>query len=130
MEQMLKVEFTANTMDKLSALPTYDNLVSTLNKIHLATDEMMSEIPLCALYLLALIAQERQMNEALAIVEKEISLNLEAQQEADEAERRAEKAEQELQMNKKLADEAEVWAQGLKNLRKSMELRYKQTSKN
>ena len=126
---MLKVEFTANTMDKLSALPTYDNLVSTLNKIHLATDEMMSEIPLCALYLLALIAQERQMNEALAIVEKEISLNLEAQQEADEAERRAEKAEQELQMNKKLADEAEVWAQGLKNLRKSMELRYKQTSK-
>lgn len=101
MEQMLKVEFTANTMDKLSALPTYDNLVSTLNKIHLATDEMMSEIPLCALYLLALIAQERQMNEALAIVEKEISLNLEAQQrarkaerEADEAERRAEKAEQ------------------------------------
>ncbi len=129
MEQMLKVEFTANTMDKLSALPTYDNLVSTLNKIHLATDEMMSEIPLCALYLLALIAQERQMNEALAIVEKEISLNLEAQQEADEAERRAEKAEQELQMNKKLADEAEVWAQGLKNLRKSMELRYKQTSK-
>lgn len=129
MEQMLKVKFTANTMDKLSALPTYDNLVSTLNKIHLATDEMMSEIPLCALYLLALIAQERQMNEALAIVEKEISLNLEAQQEADEAERRAEKAEQELQMNKKLADEAEVWAQGLKNLRKSMELRYKQTSK-
>ena len=126
---MLKVKFTANTMDKLSALPTYDNLVSTLNKIHLATDEMMSEIPLCALYLLALIAQERQMNEALAIVEKEISLNLEAQQEADEAERRAEKAEQELQMNKKLADEAEVWAQGLKNLRKSMELRYKQTSK-
>ena len=122
MEQMLKVEFTANTMDKLSALPTYDNLVSTLNKIHLATDEMMSEIPLCALYLLALIAQERQMNEALAIVEKEISLNLEAQQEADEAERRAEKAEQ-------LADEAEVWAQGLKNLRKSMELRYKQMSK-
>ncbi len=130
MEQMLKVEFTANTMDKLSALPTYDNLVSTLNKIHLATDEMMSEIPLCALYLLALIAQERQMNEALAIVEKEISLNLEAQQEADEAERRAEKAEQELQMNKKLADEAEVWAQGLKNLRKSMELRYKQMNKN
>ena len=115
MEQMLKVEFTANTMDKLSALPTYDNLVSTLNKIHLATDEMMSEIPLCALYLLALIAQERQMNEALAIVEKEISLNLEAQQ-------RARKAEQE-------ADEAEAWAQGLKNLRKSMELRYKQTSK-
>lgn len=109
MEQMLKVEFTANTMDKLSALPTYDNLVSTLNKIHLATDEMMSEIPLCALYLLALIAQERQMNEALAIVEKEISLNLEAQQEADEA---------------------EVWAQGLKNLRKSMELRYKQMNKN
>ena len=113
---MLKVEFTANTMDKLSALPTYDNLVSTLNKIHLATDEMMSEIPLCALYLLALIAQERQMNEALAIVEKEISLNLEAQQEADEAEQ--------------LADEAEVWAQGLKNLRKSMELRYKQMNKN
>ena len=112
---MLKVEFTANTMDKLSALPTYDNLVSTLNKIHLATDEMMSEIPLCALYLLALIAQERQMNEALAIVEKEISLNLEAQQEAR-------KAEQE-------ADEAEVWAQGLKNLRKSMELRYKQMNK-
>lgn len=115
MEQMLKVEFTANTMDKLSALPTYDNLVSTLNKIHLATDEMMSEIPLCALYLLALIAQERQMNEALAIVEKEISLNLEAQQ-------RARKAEQE-------ADEAEAWAQGLKNLRKSMELRYKQMNK-
>lgn len=112
---MLKVEFTANTMDKLSALPTYDNLVSTLNKIHLATDEMMSEIPLCALYLLALIAQERQMNEALAIVEKEISLNLKAQQ-------RARKAEQE-------ADEAEAWAQGLKNLRKSMELRYKQMNK-
>ena len=77
---------------------------------------VMSEIPLCALYLLALIAQERQMNEALAIVEKEISLNLEAQQEAR-------KAEQE-------ADEAEVWAQGLKNLRKSMELRYKQMNKN
>ena len=115
MEQMLKVEFTANTIDKLSALPTYDNLVSTLNKIHLATDEMMSEIPLCALYLLALIAQKRQMNEALAIVEKEISLNLEAQREAR-------KAEQE-------ADEAEAWAQGLKNLRKSMELRYNQTSK-
>ena len=109
MEQMLKVEFTANTMDKLSALPTYDNLVSTLNKIHLATDEMMSEIPLCALYLLALIAQERQMNEALAIVEKEISLNLEAQQE--------------LQMNKKLADEAEQLAKQVRTLRLSIENR-------
>lgn len=106
---MLKVEFTANTMDKLSALPTYDNLVSTLNKIHLATDEMMSEIPLCALYLLALIAQERQMNEALAIVEKEISLNLEAQREARKAEQ--------------LADEAERLAKQVRTLRLSIENR-------
>ena len=70
---------------------------------------MMSEIPLCALYLLALIAQERQMNEALAIVEKEISLNLEAQQEARKAER--------------LADEAEQLAKQVRTLRLSIENR-------
>ena len=97
MPQTLITDFPQDLQDKLqielASLPSYDLMLSILNKIHLATDEIMREIPLCALYSLALIAQERQMNEALAIVEKEISLNLEAQQWAQEQKRLADKFE-------------------------------------
>ena len=76
MEQTLKVEFLQDLEAELAQLPSYDLMLSILNKIHLATDEMMADIPLCELYLLLLIAQNKKMNEAANILKQSIESRL------------------------------------------------------
>lgn len=122
MQQILTAQQLQRLDMEISQTPLHKELLYILNNIEQATQEMLESIPLYSLIYLQYLAQSKNLSKATQILQKEIETNLQAQQEADEAERRAEKAEQ-------LADEAEVWAQGLKNLRKSMELRYKQMSK-
>ena len=107
--QTLKVEFLQDLEAELAQLPSYDLMLSILNKIHLATDEMMADIPLCELYLLLLIAQNKKMNEAANILKQSIWANLNAQQ-------RARKAQQRLN--------------NLRNLRESIESRLNSTDEN
>lgn len=130
MQQILTAQQLQRLDMEISQTPLRKELLYILNNIEQATQEMLESIPLHSLIYLQYLAQSKNLSKATQILQKEIETNLQAQQRARKAERRAEKAEQELQMNKKLADEAEVWAQGLKNLRKSMELRYKQMNKN
>lgn len=129
MQQILTAQQLQRLDMEISQTPLRKELLYILDNIEQATQEMLESIPLYSLIYLQYLAQSKNLNKATQILQKEIETNLQAQQ-------RARKAEQELQMNKKLADEAEqlaneaeAWAQGLKNLRKSMELRYKQTSK-
>ncbi len=122
MQQILTAQQLQRLDMEISQTPLRKELLYILDNIEQATQEMLESIPLYSLIYLQYLAQSKNLSKATQILQKEIETNLQAQQ-------RARKAEQELQMNKKLADEAEVWAQGLKNLRKSMELRYKQTSK-
>ena len=130
MQQILTAQQLQRLDMEISQTPLHKELLYILNNIEQATQEMLESIPLYSLIYLQYLAQSKNLSKATQILQKEIETNLQAQQ-------RARKAEQELQMNKKLADEAEqladeaeVWAQGLKNLRKSMELRYKQMNKN
>ena len=120
MPQTLITDFPQDLQDKLqielASLPSYDLMLSILNKIHLATDKIMGDIPLYALYLLLLIAQDKKMDKAIAVIEKEIELNLEAGRLADEAQQWA-------QEQKKLADEAEQLAKQVRTLRLSIENR-------
>ena len=116
MEQTLKVEFLQDLEAELAQLPSYDLMLSILNKIHLATDEIMAEIPLYKLYLLLMIAKNKKMDEAVNILEQSIWENLKAQQEADKAEQRAKRAEQRLN--------------NLRNLRVSIESRLNSTDEN
>ena len=116
MEQTLKVEFLQDLEAELAQLPSYDLMLSILNKIHLATDEMMADIPLCELYLLLLIAQNKKMNEAANILKQSIRANLNAQQRARKAQQRARKAQQRLN--------------NLRNLRESIESRLNSTDEN
>lgn len=123
MQQILTAQQLQRLDMEISQTPLHKELLYILNNIEQATQEMLESVPLYSLIYLQYLAQNKNLSKATQILQKEIETNLQAQQ-------RARKAEQELQMNKKLADEAEVWAQGLKNLRKSMELRYKQMNKN
>ena len=116
MEQTLKVEFLQDLEAELAQLPSYDLMLSILNKIHLATDEIMAEIPLYKLYLLLMIAKNKKMDEAVNILEQSIWENLKAQQEADKAEQRAKRAEQ--------------WAKQVEALQKSIESRLNSTGEN
>ena len=116
MQQTLKVEFLQDLEAELAQLPSYDLMLSILNKIHLATDEMMADIPLCELYLLLLIAQNKKMNEAANILKQSIRANLNAQQRARKAQQRARKAQQRLN--------------NLRNLRESIESRLNSTDEN
>lgn len=115
MQQILTAQQLQRLDMEISQTPLRKELLYILNNIEQATQEMLESIPLYSLIYLQYLAQSKNLSKATQILQKEIETNLQAQQ-------RARKAEQE-------ADEAEVWAQGLKNLRKSMELRYKQTSK-
>ena len=137
MQQILTAQQLQRLDMEISQTPLRKELLYILDNIEQATQEMLESIPLYSLIYLQYLAQSKNLSKATQILQKEIETNLQAQQ-------RARKAEQELQMNKKLADEAErraekaeqlaneaeAWAQGLKNLRKSMELRYKQMNKN
>ena len=116
MQQTLKVEFLQDLEAELAQLPSYDLMLTILNKIHLATDEMMADIPLCELYLLLLIAQNKKMNEAANILKQSIRANLNAQQRARKAQQRARKAQQRLN--------------NLRNLRESIESRLNSTDEN
>ena len=113
MPQTLITDFPQDLQDKLqielASLPSYDLMLSILNKIHLATDKIMGDIPLYALYLLLSIAQDKKMDKAIAKLQQEISMNLETQQWAQE--------------QKKLADEAEQLAKQVRTLRLSIENR-------
>ena len=129
MQQILTAQQLQRLDMEISQTPLRKELLYILDNIEQATQEMLESIPLYSLIYLQYLVQSKNLSKATQILQKEIETNLQAQQRARKAERRAEKAEQELQMNKKLANKAEAWAQGLKNLRKSMELRYKQTSK-
>ena len=123
MQQILTAQQLQRLDMEISQTPLRKELLYILDNIEQATQEMLESIPLYSLIYLQYLAQSKNLSKATQILQKEIETNLQAQQ-------RARKAEQELQMNKKLADEAEAWAQGLNNLRKSMELRYKQMNKN
>ena len=116
MQQTLKVEFLQDLEAELAQLPSYDLMLSILNKIHLATDEIMAEIPLYKLYLLLMIAKNKKMDEAVNILEQSIWENLKAQQKANKAEQRAKRAEQRLN--------------NLRNLRVSIESRLNSTDEN
>ena len=116
MQQTLKVEFLQDLEAELAQLPSYDLMLSILNKIHLATDEIMAEIPLYKLYLLLMIAKNKKMDEAVNILEQSIWENLNAQQKANKAKQRAERAEQRLN--------------NLRNLRESIESRLNSTDEN
>lgn len=122
MQQILTAQQLQSLDMEISQTPLHKELLYILNNIEQATQEMLESVPLYSLIYLQYLAQNKNLNKATQILQKEIETNLQAQQEADEAERRAERAE-------RLADEAEAWAQGLKNLRKSMELRYRQMNK-
>ena len=122
MQQILTAQQLQRLDMEISQTPLRKELLYILNNIEQATQEMLESIPLYSLIYLQYLAQSKNLSKATQILQKEIETNLQAQQRARKAERRAEKAEQ-------LANEAEAWAQGLKNLRKSMELRYKQMNK-
>ena len=115
MQQILTAQQLQRLDMEISQTPLRKELLYILNNIEQATQEMLESIPLYSLIYLQYLAQSKNLSKATQILQKEIETNLQAQQ-------RARKAEQ-------LADEAEAWAQGLKNLRKSMELRYKQMNK-
>ena len=87
---------------ELAMLPRFDTIRSVLGKIHLATDEIMADIPLDVLAYLLELARCAKMDKAVAALTREIELNLEA---------------------KRRADAAEKWAAGLKKLRESIEAR-------
>ena len=108
MQQILTAQQLQRLDMEISQTPLHKELLYILNNIEQATQEMLESIPLYSLIYLQYLAQNKNLSKATQILQKEIETNLQAQQEADEA---------------------EVWAQGLKNLRKSMELRYKQMSK-
>lgn len=115
MQQILTAQQLQRLDMEISQTPLHKELLYILNNIEQATQQMLESVPLYSLIYLQYLAQNKNLSKATQILQKEIETNLQAQQ-------RARKAEQE-------ADEAEAWAQGLKNLRKSMELRYKQMSK-
>lgn len=108
MQQILTAQQLQRLDMEISQTPLHKELLYILNNIEQATQQMLESVPLYSLIYLQYLAQNKNLSKATQILQKEIETNLQAQQEADEA---------------------EVWAQGLKNLRKSMELRYKQTSK-
>ncbi len=116
MEQTLKVEFLQDLEAELAQLPSYDLMLSILNKIHLATDEMMKEIPIYSLASLLVLAKNRGMQKAIAAIEREIHLYIEAVQKMKLARQRADEAEQRLN--------------NLRNLRVSIESRLNSTDEN
>ena len=116
MQQTLKVEFLQDLEAELAQLPSYDLMLSILNKIHLATDEMMKEIPIYSLASLLVLAKSRGMQKAIAAIEREICLYIEAVQKMKLARQRAERAEQRLN--------------NLRNLRESIESRLNATDEN
>ncbi len=108
MQQILTAQQLQRLDMEISQTPLRKELLYILNNIEQATQQMLESVPLYSLIYLQYLAQNKNLSKATQILQKEIETNLQAQQEADEA---------------------EVWAQGLKNLRKSMELRYKQMNK-
>ena len=123
MGQTLKVEFLQDLEAELAQLPSYDLMLSILNKIHLATDEMMKEIPIYSLASLLVLAKSRGMQKAIAAIEREICLYIEAVQKMKLARQRADEAEQR-------AKRAEQWAKEVEALQKSIESRLNSTDEN
>ena len=116
MGQTLKVEFLQDLEAELAQLPSYDLMLSILNKIHLATDEMMKEIPIYSLASLLVLAKSRGMQKAIAAIEREICLYIEAVQK--------------MKLARQRADEAEQWAKQVEALQKSIESRLNSIDEN
>ena len=94
---------------ELAMLPRFDTIRSVLGKIHLATDEIMADIPLDVLAYLLELARCAEMDKAVAALEREIELNLAEGERLKEARRTLQAARE--------------WAAGLKKLRESIEAR-------
>lgn len=77
----------------------------------------MSEIPLITLLMLEMTAKVYQMDEALAIVRKEISLNLEAAEDARKAKIWAEEQSRLLKEEKLMLNEEKQRLQQMRNLK-------------
>ncbi len=116
MQQILTAQQLQRLDMEISQTPLRKELLYILDNIEQATQEMLESIPLYSLIYLQYLAQSKNLSKATQILQKEIETNLQAQQ-------RARKAEQELQMNKKLADEAEQLAKQVRTLRLSIENR-------
>ena len=96
---------------------------SILDKIHLAPNEIMEDIPLYLLEMLLYLARDRKMDKAVEALKIAIELNLEAQRRAREAKRRADEAERRADEAERRADEAEQWLEEIKDLQKSIKAR-------
>lgn len=113
MQQILTAQQLQRLDMEISQTPLRKELLYILNNIEQATQEMLESIPLYSLIYLQYLAQSKNLSKATQILQKEIETNLQAQQ-------RARKAEQELQMNKKLADEVERRAEKAERLAKQV----------
>lgn len=92
MSQELKVEFPQDLQDDLTSLiQAFGNLKdldkhkSIVSRIHLATNEMMSEIPIWLLCYLMQLAMQMKLPQAIKKINKEITLNLEAEKHLQKA---------------------------------------------
>ena len=101
---------------ELAMLPRFDAIRSVLGKIHLATDEIMADIPLDVLAYLLELARCAKMDKAVAALTREIELNLAEGERLKEARRMLKETERALQVTRE-------WAAGLKKLRESIEAR-------
>ena len=113
MQQILTAQQLQRLDMEISQTPLHKELLYILNNIEQATQQMLESVPLYSLIYLQYLAQSKNLSKATQILQKEIETNLQAQQ-------RARKAEQELQMNKKLADEVERRAEKAERLAKQV----------
>ena len=130
MQQTLKVEFLQDLEAELAQLPSYDLMLSILNKIHLATDEMMKEIPIYSLASLLVLAKSRGMQKAIAAIEREICLYIEAVQKMKLARQRAKEQKILADEAEQRAKRAEQWAKEVEALQQSIESRLNSIDEN
>ena len=116
MEKAHEMQALDNLRLELAMLSNEALWNSILDKIHLAPNEIMEDIPLYLLEMLLYLARDRKMDKAVEALKIAIELNLEAQRRAREAKRRADEAE-------RRADEAEQWLEEIKDLQKSIKAR-------
>ena len=108
---------------ELAMLPRFDTIRSVLGKIHLATDEIMADIPLDVLAYLLELARCAKMDKAVAALEREIELNLAEGERLKEARHTLKEARRMLKETERTLQAAREWAAGLKKLRESIEAR-------
>ena len=116
LNSLLALEISQETMQTIQQHPLYPQMLQLCKMMTRDREQeimkLLETAPLKILQHLEVMAVCHKMKEPLIIIDNAIQENLQAQREADKAEQKAERAEQ--------------WARGLKNLRQSMESRYKQ----